>query len=256
MTPSKLKHSPDKCRSFKSNVDMGDQIYSLLFAKKFKTKEIYLDWEQKMGSYTRENFITNFKNKFSKESAEFLLPLINYQSYIDKAELYDSQDFDVDYGEWDKNVPLHSGTNLLDFHATKFDLNWEDCHEPWLEAPMSDKKFLSDINYVINRTPRHNSGKGKLKGLLGVLNPDKCLYVGLPTEYEAFVSEFNFITGFYKAENALDLASIINAIPNFIGNQSLPCAIAKGLGKNCIIELGSSGANYVFHLRKNISYFS
>ena len=255
MTPSRLKYDPDKCRSFKSSVDMGDQIYALLFAKKLGTKEIYLDWEQKEGSYTREGYITNWKNKFSKQSADFLLPLLNHQSYIEKAEIYESQDFDVNYGEWDKDVPLHSGTNLLDFHATKFNFSWEDCHEPWLEAPISDKTFLPEINYIINRTPRHNSGKAKFQGLLDVLNPDKCLYVGVANEYEAFLNEFKFNTGFYKAEDALDLASVINTAPNFIGNQSLPCAIAKGLGKNCIVELGAGSANYVFHHRKDISYF-
>ena len=77
----------------------------------------------------------------------------------------------------------------------------------------------------------------------------------MANEYEAFLNEFKFNTGFYKAEDALDLASVINTVPNFIGNQSLPCAIAKGLGKNCIIELGTGSANYVFHHRKDISYF-
>ncbi len=255
MTPSRLKHHHEKCKSFKSNADMGDQIYMLLFAKKVGAKEIYLDWEQKAGTYTRDGYITNWKNKFSKISAEFLLPLIEHQSYIEKAELYTDQEYEVDYGEWDSNVPLHSGTNLLDFHATKFDFNWEDCHEPWLEAPKSDKSFLSNINYIINRTPRHNSGNEKFKGLLNVLNPDKCMYVGIASEYEKFLNEFKFTTGFYKAEDALDLASVINTVPNFIGNQSLPCAIAKGLGKNCLVELGAGSANYVFHLRKDISYF-
>ncbi len=255
MTPSRLKHSPDKCRSFRSGVDMGDQIYSLIFAKKLNTKKIYLDWEQKDGFYTRDGYITNWKNKFNKTSADFLLPLFKYQSYLETVELFDSQDFDLDYGEWDQGVPLHSGTNLLDFHATKFDFNWEDCQEPWLEAPKSDKPLLSNINYIINRTPRHNSGDEKFKGLLNVLNPDKCMYVGIPSEYEKFLNDFKFATGFYKAEDALDLAGVINAVPNFIGNQSLPCAIAKGLGKNCLVELGAGSANYVFHLRKDISYF-
>ena len=234
---------------------MGDQIYMLLFAKKLGTKEIYLDWEQKSGQYVRDGYITQWKGKFNKTSAEFLLPLFQHQSYIEKAELYEDNQVDVHYGEWDAAVPLHSGTNLLDFHATKFDIHWEELTEPWLKAPAYQDRPLKDIKVVISRTPRYQGNPNFYKNFLTSLDPSKCLFVGLANEYEDFASEFNFPLNFYQAKDAIDLASVIDSAPMFLGNQSMSCAIAKGLGKLSFVELGRSSANYVFHFNKETHYF-
>ena len=43
MTHSRLKYDPKKCRSFRIGCDMGDQIYSLMIAKKMGTKAYYVD---------------------------------------------------------------------------------------------------------------------------------------------------------------------------------------------------------------------
>lgn len=251
MTPSNLKHKQTK--SFISSMDMGDQVYSLLFAKRIGTEKIYLDASG--GKTYTENGVTHWHSKFNRASAEFLLPLWKHQSYLKEAEIYTDQSYDFNIGEWDPQVPLHSGTNLLDFHATKFDLHWEDLTESWLEAPKSDKEWLKDIKVIISRTPRHQGNESFYKDFLKHLDPSKCLFVGLPKEYEVFIDTFKFNLGLYTAKNALDLASVIDSAPMFIGNQSLACAIARGLGKFSHIEIGRSSANYIFHLNKEIHYF-
>ena len=43
MTHSRLKYDPKKCGSFRIGCDMGDQIYSLMIAKKMGTKAYYVD---------------------------------------------------------------------------------------------------------------------------------------------------------------------------------------------------------------------
>jgi len=50
------------------------------------------------------------------------------------------------------------------------------------------------------------------------------------------------------------MATMINTASIFMGNQSLACSMAIGLGKTCFIEEGRSSANYVFHDRNNIFY--
>jgi hypothetical protein len=252
MSPSRIKHK--KTGSFISCMDMGDQIYSLLFARRIKAKKIYLD-SSGGKPYRKENGAIHGHTKFNLKSANFLVPLFNYQNYIDIAEIYVDQEYDFNIGEWDEAVPLHSGTNLLDFHATKFDINWEECTESWLEAPESDKEWLKDIKVVINRTPRYQGNSPFYENILKSFDPSKCLFVGLPQEYEAFVDEFSFPLNFYQADDALDLASVINSVPLFLGNQSTSCAIARGLGKLCFIEIGRGSANYVFPYNKEIHYF-
>ena len=252
MTPSRLKHK--KTGSFISCMDMGDQIYSLLFAKRVGAKKIYLD-SSGGETYKKENGTIHWHSKFNVKSANFLLPLFKHQSYVDVAEIYTNQEYEFNIGEWDEAVPLHSGTNLLDFHATKFDTDWEECTERWLEAPEPDKEWLKDIKVVINRTPRHQGNSSFYENILQAFNPSNCLFVGLPQEYEAFVSQFNFALHFYQAGDALDLASVIKSVPLFLGNQSTSCAIARGLGRLCFIELGRGSANYIFPHNKEIHYF-
>ncbi len=235
-------------------MDMGDQIYSLLFANRIGARKIYLD-ASGGETYKKEDGTVHWHSKFNLKSANFLLPLFKHQDYVDTAEIYTDQEHDFNFGEWDENVPLHSGTNLLDFHATKFDIDWEDCTENWLKAPKSDKSWLENIKVIINRTPRHQGNDPFYSNLLTSLNPANCLFVGLPPEYEAFVGKFNFPLNFYQAEDALDLASVIDSAPLFLGNQSTSCAIARGLGKVCFIEIGRASANYIFHLNKEIHYF-
>lgn len=51
---------------------------------------------------------------------------------------------------------------------------------------------------------------------------------------------------FFSSENALEMAKMINTAEIFMGNQSLACSMAIGLGKTCFIEEGRSSANYIF----------
>ena len=64
----------------------------------------------------------------------------------------------------------------------------------------------------------------------------------------------NYRCDFYKAKDSLELAAVVNSVPIFLGNESLVCSIAKGLGKTCFVEYGRSAANYIFD-RQNIFYF-
>ena len=67
--------------------------------------------------------------------------------------------------------------------------------------------------------------------------------------------EDNGIRKMMQADNdCLEMASMINTAPIFMGNQSLACSVALGLGKTCFVEEGRSSANYIFPFRKNAFY--
>ena len=255
MTYSRLKYDPEKCNSFRIGCDMGDQVYGLMFAKKMGTKALYLDGEGAVyNGRDGKDYIVAWECKFNWEKAEFLLPLFKHQSYVETAELYSAQEYDINYGEWDVAVPVGWGTNLVDFHGCKFDLEIEDLNDAWLEAPKITEGPYKDAQIVINRTPRHQGNPDFFKGLNHMGIPERVVFVGLPDEYQEFISEFNFTCSYFPSKDALEMAAMINTAPIFMGNQSLACSIAIGLGKTCFVEEGRASANYIFHGRNNIFY--
>ena len=234
---------------------MGDQVYSLIFAKKLGTKAYYVDGD--VAVYNGRDgldYIVSWACKFNWKKAEFLLPLFTHQSYLDTVELYNGQEHDVLYGEWDVAVRVGWGVNLLDFHATKFGLEISEVHDPWLEAPAITEGPYKDAQIVINRSLRHQGNPEFWKSLDRMATPERVVFVGLPEEYEGFVSEFNFNCSYFHSNDCLEMASMINTAPIFMGNQSLACSVALGLGKTCFVEEGRSSANYIFPFRKNAFY--
>ena len=234
---------------------MGDQVYGLLFAKKMGTKALYVDGDGAVyNGRDGIDYIVAWPCKFNWKKAEFLLPFFKHQSYIETAELYDGQEYDINYGEWDVAIPVGWGTNLLDFHACKFDMEIGEVHDPWLEAPLITEGPYKDVQIVINRSLRHQGNPEFWKGLTHMGIPERMAFVGLPEEYENFISEFEFNCSYFQPNDCLEMASLINTAPIFMGNQSLACSLALGLGKTCFIEEGRASANYIFPFRKNAFY--
>lgn len=230
-------------RSFYISVDMGDLVYSLLFCKILNVDTIYVDGAS--------NDV-----KFDWDSANFLLPLINSQDYIKAAELYDGQDFDVNYGLHPTEEPVIVGTNLTAYHASKFNINQDDSrlYEPWLRVGEHQNPMLAHKKVLINRTSRYHGDYSFYSNFLRYVDPEFLVFAGLESEYSDFYQQFGISMDFVKATDGLRLAEIINVVPTFVGNESLICAIAKGLGKHCYVEHGRMAANYIFN-RKNIFYF-
>ena len=231
--------------SFKICVDMGDLIYSLLYMRLLNTKKVYIDG----GCGTV---------KFNWDSAKFLLPLIQYQKYLsaDAVEIYSNQSYDYNYGDHPNNIMVVVNTDLTDYHASKFGLeNDIRIHEPWLTAPISDDSKLKHKKVIINRTLRYRGNNSFYYDFLKYFHPSQLLFLGIEEEYESFNKDFgNPNIEYIKTDSSLELATIINTVPTFVGNQSLICSIATGLGKNAFIEYCPVAANYLFN-RQNIQYF-
>ena len=233
----------DSIDSFYMSVDMGDLIYSLLFCKILSVYKIYID-------------ANNDDVKLNKASVDFLLPLIQYQKHIKEATHYSDQWFDVNYGIHPQNDPVVVGTNLTQYHASKFGIDPEDkrLYESWLDVPMEDDSNVKEKKILINRTDRYHGDASFYNSFLRYVHPKYLLFAGLESEHKSFCSQFGIDIDFVKTETSMELAAIINTVPTFLGNESLVCAIATGLGKNCYIEYGRAAANYIFN-KQNIIYF-
>jgi hypothetical protein len=215
----------------------------MLFAKILEVSSIFIDG-------------TCNHVKFNERSAEFMLPLIQSQSYIYNAEIYKHQKYDYNYGDHPQNIPVVVGTNLTNYHASKFNLlDNPKIHEPWLTLPTKIDTNIKNKKIIINRTHRYHGNNKFYYDFLKYFNKSDLLFLGLEEEYHSFNKEFgNPNIDYIKTTNILELATLINSIPTFVGNQSLICAIATGLGKNAFIEYCPQAANYIFN-RQNINYF-
>lgn len=222
-------------------IDMGDLVYSLLFSKILNVKNLLID-----GGCSSV--------KFNWNSANFIMPLIEFQNYIESVNLYSGQKYDYNYSDHPNNHIVSIGTDLTKYHASKFNLEKDSrIYNPWLTAPKNHESSLGK-KIVINRTNRYHGNNQFYYDFLKYFHPDFLLFLGLEEEYLAFKKEFGLDIDYIKTNDILDLASIIDGIPFFVGNESLICAIAKGLGKTCYVEYCPMAANYIFY-RPTITYF-
>ena len=224
-------------KTFYAHIDLGDLVYSLYFARRLGV----------------ENYLIDSKKgvcKFNDAGKNFIVPLIKKQNYIKSVEDFDYQPYDFDYGSHPKNLQVEIGTNLTEYHSSKFDIDWKTVQEPWLEADTAD--FGKKI--IINRTSRYQKNYYFYHDFLRHVNLNDCLFVGLEEEWREFCYLFKKPVDFYRSTSSTDLAAVINGCETFIGNQSLALSIATGLGKHCFVEIGENCANYIFNSKK-IVYF-
>lgn len=232
----------NKINTFYLCIDMGDMIYSLLYAKILGVDNLLIDGGC---GYV----------KFNWDSANFILPMLQYQTYIKSAELYNGQPYDYNYGEHPGKIPVVVGTDLTRYHASKFNLlDSPKIYESWLISPVSNDSYLKDKKIVINRSARYHGNKQFYYDFLKYFDPKHLLFLGLEDEHKQFQKEFATEIDYIPTRSIIELASIINSIPAFVGNESLICAIAKGLGKTSYVEYCPFAANYIFY-RQNINYF-
>lgn len=227
---------------------MGDLIYSLLFCKILGVNTMYVDGGCGVV-------------KFNWESANFILPLLQHQPYMKNVELYTGQKYDSCYGTHPEKRPVIMHTDLTEYHASKFGISKNDPllqQNPWLSVTRKiagHHDFLKTKKILINRTARYHGDPNFYLKMLSSFPLKDFVFAGLEEEYILFKDTFQDAEiDFVKTESSLELLSVVDSVPTFLGNESLICAMAIGLGKNCYIEYGRSAANYIFN-RQNIFYF-
>ena len=195
--------------------DMGDVIYSICAFKELKLKKIILNPH---GFYN---------TKMNKKCCEIIKPFIERQG------------FNVEIKE---NVSIDDGDFFFDFFREgvrdmeKNHLSFTNAEKIFIDISPADfkaevdPKYLADI--IIGRSFRYINPIFDYYYLLSdVENNFKIGFVGLKEEYENFVKKFLLRDKvFYIPTNdALELASFIKGSKIFIGNQSMPYAIAESL---------------------------
>ena len=255
--PSELIHENPK--SFVIAGDMGDVVYHLLFIKKLGAKKYHIDpWGG--ANYIRDGYIRcgdGNPGKFNLKKALFLLPLLKAQSYLDDVDLYTGEpshawkQYDVNASEYHKD---ELGTrNLTFFHAKKYRLDIKNLNEPWIEVG-DEFKLDPKKDMVISRSMRYRGNDNFYYFNKDAIN-ERGIFVGLYEEFQDFVQRFGCTNVPYiQTDTALDLAQVINGCNTFIGNGSMPAALAIGLGLNVEYEFCPFASHYLFE-RSNLRIF-
>lgn len=242
--------------TFKHSGDMGDIIYSLPVIKMLGGGTLYLDITGGEDEPICKAQCIDGKTKFNATNFEFIKPLLEHQSYINKVCVYQKgQQIDYNLNNFrhkfaDPNSRSKT-KNLLDLHLEAFNLPQWDPNQGWLE--IRNKKVL-DRQTVVSRSPRMQTNymwfeSNKLKFR------DKAVFLGLAKEHEIFEYTFNINIPLYEASNALDAAEVVAGCKALAANSTFALALGIGIGNIPIVqETEFRLPTTMFHGKTNMNY--
>jgi len=202
----------------------GDVIYSLPTVRKIGTGFFKVTWGEK-----------EYLN---------LKPLLEAQPYI-KECLPPTSPAIVTH-----NLDLFRLTSgigqvpLILNHMRAFGLNEAGWNEPWLSVPA--KQFIKGKYALVNVTPRyHAHGFNWTKEVQYLQTKYKKVYfIG---EEKDMVGPFEGL-GYFRTDNCLELAQLINGAEVLSCNQSLCLSIAQGLGKPYRLMVADNHTNCIHNV--------
>lgn len=225
--------------SFKHSGDMGDIIYSMPTMRALGGGKLYLSrvpWTRVL---------------MGEKTLQFLQRLLEAQVYISHVQLWFGQpvcyNMDVFRRVWEESAtaaknggPTIYGVSLAEWNSRAWGfpneiLNqaWLKVHEPIMEQPV-----------VVHRNNRYLNPEFPWQRIADRYK-NQMVFVGEAYEHDLFCKQFGAIP-YRGVADAYEMAQVIAGSKLFIGNQSLPNAIAEGLKKPKITEAFMVDPNCMF----------
>jgi hypothetical protein len=173
-----------------------------------------------------------------------IAPLLESQPYIDSVRAWNGEAIDYDACFFrDDGLPF--GETLARRQAEWLKLK-PDFSEPWLTAPLHHSHIYPSTSghIVINRSARYHNYFFPWRELVEAFS-DKIIFIGLPSEYDAFCKEFGRVD-YLQTKSLLEAAQAIAESELFIGNQSSCNALAEGLKHPLIQETDLSSPDCIY----------
>lgn len=236
----------------------GDTIYAINAIKLLKGGDLFIELEG-MDKLAQRMWgggdAGHHKGRYTKKDIEFLLPLLEHQSYISNTKIWNNETVDYDlrnqYTMWARRngilenwvgnqTECYAALCGLDIHKHRSDL----LINPWLE-PVKPIR-IPGKPVIINRTPRHvrretfNQPLVNEQWINWIENDsltEMSIFVGTEEEHESFCKLFNCKIEYKTVSDMMELARLIQGCEQFIGNQSMPLSLAIGLGKTFWCEV-------------------
>ncbi len=242
----------------------GDTIYALNVIKLLNGGDLYLELNgmDKLANKTWGGGNAGFHSRrYTQKDIDFILPLIEKQSYITTAKIWNNEEISFDlrrhYDFWvDKRSKREAWNgNQTETYALccGLDIHKHRKHlliDPWLDSVEPIK--IPGRPIIINRTFRHirrdtfNMSLINDQWITWIVEDsleDLAVFVGSEKEHEDFCKMHNCIIPYRPVEDMLELARLIQGCEQFIGNQSMPLSLAIGLGKTFWCEIRVDYAN-------------
>ncbi len=169
-----------------------------------------------------------FGNNFlSDDSVKKILPLLKKQNYLNKVEVYENQNIDIDLNFF-RELPYNFNMDSVRwyFHLVGIYANPE---ESWIEIK-EESKFKDYI--VILRSLRRQNKYINYSFLSKYKN---VLFIGLKNEFDDLKKQINNLE-FYDCGDFMELATIIKHAKLFIGNLSFGYALAEAIKVPRLLE--------------------
>jgi hypothetical protein len=222
--------------SFLHSGHLGDILYSLPVIKelsKSKKCNLYIEKNCKIGSFYFKHPGKDFF--LNKKMTDMLIPLLKNQPYLNKVDIYNKQNIDINLNIFRK-LPFNlTFTSRVFFQVTGIHA---DLKQKYI---FSKKKKIYNNKIILLRSFRY---RNYLINYDFLKNSNNIIFIGLYDEYLNMKKIIKKLI-FYKCKNFLDMAEIINSCKFFIGNQSFGYALAEGLKVPRLLE-SYPDANYVY----------
>ena len=226
----------------------GDTIYSLCLVKMLGGGNMYVQLNA-LDDFARN--VLGWKDagpasgRYTQRDYEIIEPLLKAQDYLETVSVWNGEKLDYDFSDhWKYHlIDGHKG-NQTECYALTQGMNIQDpevkkkiLFEPWLTpvAPIT----IPGKPYVVNRTARYLYGAPSEEWFRWIQNglADQGIFVGSDEEHDDFEKMFNCKIEYYKTNDLLELAQVIQGCEQFMGNQSVALSIAIGLGKSYWCEV-------------------
>lgn len=226
----------------------GDTIYSLCLVKILGGGNMYVklnamdEFAQKVLGWRDAG---PAKGRYTQRDYDILEPLLKVQDYLDHVAVWKDEKFDYDFADhWKYHLIKGWQGNQTECYALTQGLNIHDKElrkklllEPWLTAVKPI--VIKSKPIVVNRTVRYLYGDPSPEWFEYIQNglQDYAVFVGTEREHADFEELFKVKLEYFKTDNLLELAQVIQGCEQFIGNQSVGLSIAIGLGKSYRCEV-------------------
>ncbi len=219
-----------KSLSFLHYGHLGDIIDSLSTVREIAKKKECNLYIQKNKAIP--NHLSSKEHPFgaiylSEESINKILPLLKNQNYLNKVELYDNQNIDIDLNFF-RELPYNFNMDSVRwyFHLVGIFANPA---ENWIQTN-DESKFRNYI--VILRSLRRQN---KYINYSFLEKYENIVFIGLKNEFDDLKKQINNLE-FYDCKDFLELATIIRNAKMFIGNLSFGYSLAEGIKVPRLLE--------------------
>lgn len=178
--------------------------------------------------------------KLGERTVEDVREVLEKQIYINKVELLKPDTrIDINLDSWRQSNLLYR-TNWIEIFSNQY--NIPKIKMPYLFYDVKDEKFQNKI--IINRSLIRHNRNFPWENLVKC---NKCTFVSfIDSDYEKFPFKDN--VEFIHLNTFTELVTILNSCRLFIGNLSMPSAVAIAMNIPCLIEYQGIDANNVIGL--------